>query len=120
MSQKARLLLVDDDPPLLQLLTQLFIDAGYETEGVGTVKDGVAAVGRQAFDVALIDLNLPDGTGLDLLTQLRTLRPELSVILLTAASSESAAVPSATSYSSGHHGGDRCHSQRSPFRHRRS
>ncbi len=92
MSQKARLLLVDDDPPLLQLLTQLFIDAGYETEGVGTVKDGVAAVGRQAFDVALIDLNLPDGTGLDLLTQLRTLRPELSVILLTAASSVEAAV----------------------------
>lgn len=92
MSLKSRVLLVDDDPALVRLLTQLFRDAGYETEGAGSVHEGVAAAGKRTFDVALIDLNLPDGTGLDLLTQLRMLRPELSVILLTAAGSIEAAV----------------------------
>jgi DNA-binding NtrC family response regulator len=92
MALSKRILVVDDDASLARLLVSLFESSGFEATGVGTIKEAVSAVGREPFDVALIDLNLPDGTGLDLLAQLRGLRPEMASVMLTAAGSIEIAV----------------------------
>lgn len=86
------ILIVDDDASLAALLETLFGGEGYEAASATRVRDAEDAVRARAFDVALVDLNLPDGTGLDLLVAIKALRPEISVILLTAAGSIEAAV----------------------------
>ncbi len=88
----ARILVVDDDAGLGALLVSVFEGAGWAAATVATARAAEECVGREAFDVALLDLNLPDATGLELLVALKALRPEMSAIVLTAAGSIEAAV----------------------------
>ena len=76
-----RLLIVEDDPALQQMLTWDFEDLGYTVVGVTSCQQArEAAVGNE-FDLALIDYHLPDGTGIELLKELRTRAPRMPVIM---------------------------------------
>ncbi len=78
-----RLLFVDDDEEILDLLTRFFGRHGY---GAVTAKDGAgmfAALKRQAFDLIVLDIMLPDEDGLSLCRRLRT-TSQVPVIMLTA------------------------------------
>jgi len=87
----ARVLLVDDNAALAENLAEILSDAGYEPRIAG----GYAAALRIAetgFDVALVDLQLPDGDGTMLSCALREQQPDSEVVLLTGhASVQSAA-----------------------------
>lgn len=79
-----RLLLVDDDDDLRHALTRRLERQGLQ---VTAAADGAAALRQAAggpWDVALLDLELPDMSGLDLLTQLKQQQPGLEVLMLTA------------------------------------
>src|SRR5712691_7715138 len=79
-----RLLVVDDDDQLRQTLVRRFQRQGME---VSDAANGAAALGKaeQArFDLALLDLHLPDTTGIDLLGKLKERQPELEAVMLTA------------------------------------
>jgi DNA-binding NtrC family response regulator len=80
---RIRLLIVDDDEDLRQTLAQRFQKQGMTVTPADTVAAAVALAESKFFDVALLDLNLPDGTGIQLLEQLKTRQPELEGILLT-------------------------------------
>ncbi len=56
---------------------------GYEVEVADTLKAGWAAVSKLVPDVAIVDLKLPDGTGLDLLHRMKETYPDVPVIILT-------------------------------------
>lgn len=77
-------LVVDDEPALSDLVSMILRYEGWE---VATVGDGAAAIRQAAAgcpDVVVLDLMLPDMSGLDVLQELHRIRPELPVLLLTA------------------------------------
>lgn len=88
---KVRVLVVDDDDAFRRLVTSVVRDAGFgQAVSVGT---GAAALKDAAeCDIILLDHQLPDTTGLDLLPTLRTLPTQPSVILVTAHGDEALAV----------------------------
>jgi DNA-binding response OmpR family regulator len=79
-----RILLVEDDVPLGSSLQQALIRAGYDTTWVRRVEDARRFLGAEQFAVALLDIMLPDGSGLELLAWLRGAGHTLPVLMLTA------------------------------------
>jgi DNA-binding response OmpR family regulator len=78
------LLLIDDDHELAELLFKLFEREHLSLRHAGTVADGHACYEREAPDVLILDLMLPDGNGLDLCRQLRAADPRVPILILTA------------------------------------
>ena len=91
MAERGVILLVDDNAALVDNLAEILDDAGYATRRAGSIA-GARSEAAAGFDVALVDLRLPDGDGTELARELKTLAPDAQVILLTGhASTESAA-----------------------------
>jgi two-component system sensor histidine kinase HydH len=80
--RRARLLVVDDNEVLVDNLAEILSSAGYVVQGTGTCA-GALALAREGFDVALVDLKLPDGDGTALAPRLKALEPDGEVVLLT-------------------------------------
>jgi len=62
-----RILIIDDEKLIRESLTHLLVGAGYRVEVAGRVADARELVAREVYDLILIDLRLPDGSGIDLL-----------------------------------------------------
>ena len=78
-----RLLIVDDDEALCDLLKKLFSIHGYEVETALTLRAASEAFGKNVFDVALLDYHLSDGFGDVLLDEFRALRPDCVCLMIT-------------------------------------
>jgi signal transduction histidine kinase len=81
-AKRARILVVDDNEALVENLVEVLAEAGYAVHGSGTCS-GALALAREGFDVALVDLRLPDGDGTVLAPRLKELSPDGEVVLLT-------------------------------------
>ncbi|MGC9445543.1 response regulator [Cereibacter johrii] len=79
-----RILIVEDDPVLADGLQVGLRLAGFGPEAVGTLEDARAALDAGRFEAMVLDLMLPDGSGLDLLAELRAARETVPVLVLTA------------------------------------
>ena len=77
------LLIIEDDASLNQMLQLHFEDAGYRVEGVQSCTDGLGLLRKSAFDLILLDQQLPDGTGLELLRQLCSEDPGQAIVMMT-------------------------------------
>jgi DNA-binding NtrC family response regulator len=88
----ARILLVDDDPGLSEVVELLLTREGYAVACAGTVKAGLERIRRTRIDLVITDLRLPDGTGLDAIGAIRRFRPELPIIMITSFSSLESAI----------------------------
>ena len=80
---RERILIVEDDPKLAQLLRQELQNEGYETHVAGTGGDALIAAETQDFAIILLDLNLPDFDGIEVAERLQG-RTNASIIMLTA------------------------------------
>jgi DNA-binding NtrC family response regulator len=89
---KQRVLVIDDDPGLAEVLELLLSREGYEALHASTVKEGLERAAGSAPDVVVTDLKLPDGTGLDVIGRLRASHPELPLIMITSYSSLDSAI----------------------------
>ncbi len=78
-----RLLIIEDDASLNQMLAMHFEDQGFEVTGVNYCADGLTAVRQHKFDLTLLDQQLPDGLGIDLLPLLLAQQPRLPIIMMT-------------------------------------
>ena len=85
-----RILLVDDEPDILQLLSFNLIEAGFEIEAVGTAGEGLAAAARARPSVVILDLMLPDMSGTEVCRKLRAdpATSDLPILMLTARGDE--------------------------------
>ena len=81
-SRRARILLVDDNRALVENLAEILEEAGYAVHSAGSCA-GALRLAAEGFDVALVDLKLPDGDGTALAPQLKELSPTGEVVLLT-------------------------------------
>jgi two-component system response regulator RegA len=77
------LLIVDDDRTFLARLSRAMETRGYQVNAVETVSAGLAAVNGQPPAYAVIDLRLSDGSGLDVISELKRLRPDARGVILT-------------------------------------
>lgn len=78
------ILIVDDDLSLLKVLKMRLEAEKYRVTAVSTGSDALTALGDVFFDLAIIDYQLKDETGIELMESLNTLDPEMPVIILTA------------------------------------
>jgi two-component system response regulator AtoC len=78
------LLVVEDEAVLARNLGKLFTRRGFEVQHAGSVADATRLTATAPVDVVLLDLGLPDGSGLDLLDKLLAADPDLPVIMMTA------------------------------------
>lgn len=81
---KGRLLIIEDDAELGQMLELEFVDHGYEVQLAQSCTAGMALLRQHAVDLIFMDQHLPDGTGFELLCQIKRLEPQLSVVMMTA------------------------------------
>ena len=89
------ILIVDDEEGLRYGLERLFKKQGFTVYAVGEFEKALATASRHALDIALLDIRLKIGqSGLDLLKELRTIEPELIVIMITGYGSIDTAVGS--------------------------
>jgi len=84
MKETRRILIIDDERPILLTLEALLGRYGFETETAGTAAAGLKALKNKSASLVLLDLQLPDVQGLEILDQIKAERPEMPVIVLTA------------------------------------
>lgn len=79
-----RLLIVEDEEDLAELMKANLRRAGFAVDVAGTADDAGAALAAQTYDAVLLDLGLPDDDGLTVLSDLRNRRDATPVIIVTA------------------------------------
>lgn len=89
---KPRILIVDDESSLLQLLDMVLVDEGYLTHCAPSVSAAKTALEENNFDLVLCDIHMPDGDGLVLLKEIKEATPQCAVIMMTAYTTTDSAI----------------------------
>ena len=84
MRKPACILVVDDDPEMRALLSDVLRNEGYEVVEAKDGTEAVLALRSRTFDVIVMDKNMPGPSGLDLLPGFRRVAPHSQVIMMTA------------------------------------
>ncbi len=92
MERPATILVVDDEPVLHDVLKTLLGNRGYRTVHARTASDGLARLAKDTPSLVLLDLMLPDRSGLEILPEIHRHDPDLPVIVITAYSSVESAI----------------------------
>lgn len=87
-----RILIIDDEPVLQDVLATLLRREGFAVVQATTAGEGLKAFEEQEVDLVLLDLMLPDRPGLEVLKELKSKDPEVCVIVITAFSSVESAI----------------------------
>ena len=77
------LLIVDDDKPFSTRLARAMAARGFEVEVASSVAEGLEAISTRPPAYAIIDMRLEDGNGLDVISELKTKRPDARGVILT-------------------------------------
>jgi PAS domain S-box-containing protein len=83
MSEQPLVLVVDDEPLILNLVKEILSQEGYQVETAGNGKEALRALQDHPFDVVLTDMMMPDMTGMELVQHLRLHNPGTPVIVFT-------------------------------------
>jgi DNA-binding response OmpR family regulator len=83
MSNSARILVIDDDQEILSTFSAVLKDAGYEVDTAEDGRDAIEKSNTNFYNLALIDIRLPDMEGTKLLTALRETTPKMIKIIVT-------------------------------------
>jgi DNA-binding NtrC family response regulator len=83
MNRNSRILIIDDDENIRKVLKAILEDEGYNVESVGTAQTGIEETNQSFYNVALIDVRLPDMEGIELLTKLKDTTPRIRKIIIT-------------------------------------
>jgi len=83
MGETARILIVDDDENIRKVLTTILEDEGYIVESVENAKKAIEKTKKKYYNLALIDIRLPDMEGIELLTKIKDTTPKMRKIIIT-------------------------------------
>jgi DNA-binding NtrC family response regulator len=81
---KANILVVDDQDSIRHFVSKALSDEGYTVQTTGSVREARQVLEHDRPDLAILDLKLPDGTGIELLREIKRVQSEVPVILMTA------------------------------------
>jgi two-component system response regulator GlrR len=83
VQRKAQILVVDDDPQVLRLFGKILTKGGYSvTESIGS-SQAVRILGEKPIDLLVLDLDMPEPDGIDILKSVRRQRPGLRVLVVS-------------------------------------
>lgn len=85
--QKNTVLVVDDDRAILESTQAILESAGYAVRTAETARDAIRKAKSDWFDIALLDIDLPDMQGTELLEQLQEIKPRMIKIMVTGSAS---------------------------------
>src|SRR5437762_7211736 len=88
MNRKTRLLVVDDDSLLRKLVTQQLLRSDFAATPAASARECLQLLREADYDVILLDIMMPDMSGLDALREIRKLEDPPEVVMLTADRSE--------------------------------
>jgi response regulator RpfG family c-di-GMP phosphodiesterase len=80
---KARVLIVDDEPVIREVLLERLAEAGFAVEAAVNSAEAIHKVRGNSFSLILSDISMPGGDGISLLRQVKAERPEIDVVMLT-------------------------------------
>jgi DNA-binding response OmpR family regulator len=78
VSETAKILVVDDEPPVIELLREILTAEGYEVDAAANGEQALERVRERIYDVAILDIGLPDTDGLMLHHRIREMDDELA------------------------------------------
>ncbi len=79
-----QVLIVDDEAIVRESIRDWLKDAGYQVLTAESGEEALALIEKQAFGVIIVDLRLPRMTGIDVLKKLKSLKPNIKSIVITA------------------------------------
>jgi DNA-binding NarL/FixJ family response regulator len=94
LKKNIHILLIEDNPGDVRLLRVMLgkSELMYSLEHAGTLSDGLVKLTEHAFDVILLDMNLPDSSGLDSIPEIKRVAPRMPIVMLTGLDDEETAV----------------------------
>ena len=81
---KAKILVVDDDKIVLRAVTEILRRAGHEVLSIDDAVEGLAAAKDPSIDAVMLDIKMPNLSGLELLRAIKAARPDVEVVMMTA------------------------------------
>jgi two-component system, OmpR family, KDP operon response regulator KdpE len=93
MTSKIRVLVIDDETPILRFLKPALEANNYDMTSAGTVAEGIKRIAAETPDIVLLDLGLPDGDGKDVIRRAREWS-DLPIIVLSARERETEKIES--------------------------
>ncbi len=94
LKDSVQILVVDDEPDLRTLYELTLLREGYQVRAAGGVQEASTLLAEQRFDLVITDMRLPDGSGIDLLRDIRTQQRSERCVVITAFGSAENAVES--------------------------
>jgi len=92
MLEKGTVLVIDDEEVMREILESLLTQEGYRVKLATSGQEGLEIAGREPIDLAIVDVMLPDRSGIDVLDELKKSDPELVVVMITAFASVETAI----------------------------
>ncbi len=83
MGETARILIVDDDENIRKVLTTILEEEGFIVDSAYTVKEAITKTRKGYYNIALIDIRLPDMDGIELLSRIKETSPRMRKIIVT-------------------------------------
>jgi len=83
VDEHTRVLVIDDDENIRTMLSMILEDEGYVVESVDTAKKAIERTEKRFYNIALIDVRLPDMEGIELLTKIKPTTPKIRKIIIT-------------------------------------
>ncbi len=83
MGENARIIIIDDDESIRQVLKTILEEEGYAVDTADTGKEAVLKTNEKVYNLALIDIRLPDIEGIDLILKIKDTTPRMRKIIVT-------------------------------------
>ena len=84
MGGEVGMLIVDDDPDMTETLADILTDMGYEVAIAENGYQAIEMVRQNKYDVALMDIKMPGINGVETFKEIKQIRPQIRVIMMTA------------------------------------
>lgn len=86
--QKSNVLIVDDEPALRRVLQSSLTARGFVVEEAGSGEQAIELISSISFDLILLDINMPGMSGLETCRRIRTLMPQIGIMMATVRDTE--------------------------------
>ncbi|MDH7477109.1 MAG: response regulator [Candidatus Bathyarchaeota archaeon] len=83
MDETARIIIVDDDENIRKVLRTILEEEGYWVDSAETAKTAIEKTKKNFYNLALIDIRLPDMEGIELLTRMKETTPKMRKVIIT-------------------------------------
>ncbi|HMK35343.1 MAG TPA: response regulator [Desulfomonilaceae bacterium] len=83
MSAKPRVLIVDDEERFRHTMCKLLTVEGFEASTAGSGPQGLEELRQRPYDVVILDVRMPEMTGVQVLAEIRKIDPQIEVIIMT-------------------------------------